>query len=75
MPDLLLWRTGSTLGHKQGAPAEPEQAALASTCEARWVEVKGPGDSLRSSQRAWLSLLTSWGAHVEVVYVTAISPN
>ena len=43
--------------------------------EARWIEVKGPGDALRGSQRAWLSTLAHAGAAVEVVHVAAVSPN
>jgi len=43
--------------------------------EARWIEVKGPGDALRASQRVWLSTLSQAGATVEVVHVAAVSPN
>ena len=82
MPDLLLWKVGreDSASHKKsddaggaGRGAEGDAARLC--CQARWVEVKGPGDSLRASQKAWLSRLVQMGADVQVLYVEAVSPN
>ena len=36
---------------------------------ARFVEVKGPGDSLRDAQLAWIDVLVRAGAEVEVAHV------
>jgi len=60
MPDLFLWKPNGLHGEEETA---------------RWVEVKGPGDSLRTSQRAWLDRLATWGATAEVIYVSESSPN
>ena len=58
LPDLMLWRKSvSSTGDD--------------VFQARWVEVKGPGDSLRGSQRVWLARLVAWEAVVEVVHVLA----
>ena len=37
--------------------------------ETRMIEVKGPNDALRDTQKAWLSLMVSSGVEVVVVRV------
>jgi Fanconi-associated nuclease 1 len=39
--------------------------------EARFVEVKGPGDSLSETQKVWIDVLLSAGIQVEVCKVKA----
>ena len=46
MPDLFFWNPKGKVGEEETA---------------RWVEVKGPGDALRTSQKAWLGRLAEWG--------------
>ena len=36
---------------------------------ARFVEVKGPGDTMRDGQLAWIDVLVRAGAEVDVAYV------
>ena len=55
LPDLVLWRVG---GEGGGA-------------RVRLVEVKGPSDSLRDGQLAWLHILGEAGVDVAVCKVTA----
>jgi hypothetical protein len=59
LPDLLLWRSGSTVEKKNGD---------AST--AVFVEVKGPRDHLSHGQRAWIDRLRRAHAAVEVCHVS-----
>ena len=55
LPDLVLWKAGGV----GGAP------------RVRLVEVKGPSDSLRDGQLAWLHILAEAGVDVAVCKVTA----
>ncbi|WVR06105.1 hypothetical protein IAU60_003135 [Kwoniella sp. DSM 27419] len=43
--------------------------------EARFVEVKGPGDSLSETQKVWIDVLLSSGIAVEVCRVKAKNPT
>ncbi|WWD17625.1 hypothetical protein CI109_102066 [Kwoniella shandongensis] len=43
------------------------------TKEARFVEVKGPGDSLSETQKVWIDVLLSAGIQVEVCKVKALN--
>ncbi|KIR25350.1 fanconi-associated nuclease 1 [Cryptococcus deuterogattii LA55] len=45
------------------------------TKDARFVEVKGPGDSLSETQKIWIDVLLSTGIQVEVCRVKAVSPT
>ncbi|TYJ52262.1 hypothetical protein B9479_007136 [Cryptococcus floricola] len=45
----------------------------AETKDARFVEVKGPGDSLSETQKIWIDVLLSLGIQVEVCRVKAIA--
>ncbi|WVQ82523.1 hypothetical protein IAT38_004652 [Cryptococcus sp. DSM 104549] len=45
------------------------------TKEARFVEVKGPGDSLSETQKIWIDVLLSSGIPVEVCRVKAQEPT
>ncbi|OXG11528.1 fanconi-associated nuclease 1 [Cryptococcus neoformans Tu259-1] len=45
------------------------------TKDARFVEVKGPGDSLSETQKIWIDVLLSSGIQVEVCRVKAVSPT
>lgn len=45
------------------------------TKDARFVEVKGPGDSLSETQKIWIDVLLSSGIQVEVCRVKALSPT
>ena len=40
--------------------------------QALFVEVKGPGDSLRDGQLAWIDVLVRAGAAVQVAYVQSV---
>ena len=53
MPDLFLWREAGAGGAHEG----------------KFVEVKGPRDSLSDQQVAWLRELQGSGAAVEVIKV------
>ena len=59
-PDLLLLAEAGRVG---------DGSQPAAVARARFVEVKGPGDRLSDAQRAWIDVLASAGADVEVAYV------
>ena len=60
------------VGSQHGAPdllllAPPSPSAPCGA--ARFVEVKGPGDTMRDGQLAWIDVLVRAGAEVDVAYV------
>ena len=56
-------------GASHGAPDLLLLTAPPAPPRARFVEVKGPNDSLRDAQLAWIDVLVRAGADVEVAYV------
>ena len=60
LPDLLVWRRPEA---EEGGGGE---------WVARFVEVKGPGDSLSNRQRAWIDKLLAWKVAVTVCHVVAV---
>jgi hypothetical protein len=58
-PDLLILPSVSACRLSSALPSRLPESHL-------WVEVKGPGDSLRSSQRAWNHRLLELGEIVEI---------
>ena len=54
VPDLMIWKTSDD-GMEEG--------------EVRFIEVKGPNDSLSETQKAWIHLLRTFEIDVMVVHV------
>ena len=65
-PPPLTCSPAAPLGPCALAPSP----SLCTACgAARFVEVKGPGDTMRDGQLAWIDVLVRAGAEVDVAYV------
>lgn len=82
LPDLMLWRVAPAKTAKPvigvNNPSETQGLSSSSshadkTMETRFIEVKGPGDSLSERQKAWIDKLTQVGANITVCNVKAVS--
>jgi hypothetical protein len=56
-------------GGEEGGEGDGGDPTLSPSLEGKFVEVKGPGDSLSDQQVAWIDRLVRLGATVEVCHV------